>query len=76
MEKGSKRELTFHTSRLLLTISELDRMRVVPRETDSLKGSFREGACNILTSFKLEAKKPLLGTSGPCLISTRLCFIE
>lgn len=57
VEKKSERELTPHTSRFLLTVSELDRMRVLPREIDSLKGSFRNGTRNILTSFKLEEKK-------------------
>lgn len=75
-EKRRERELTPHTSRLLITVSELDRMRVLPREIDSLKGSYRDDTRDILTSFKLEEKKPLLGTFDPFLISTTLCFIE
>lgn len=47
-----------HTFRLLLTISELDRMRILPREMDSLKGSFREDAGGMLTSFQLEGRAP------------------
>lgn len=58
VEKRSERKLTPHTSRLLLTISELDRMRVLLREIDSLKGSFREGICDILIELKLEGKSP------------------
>jgi hypothetical protein len=45
-------------SRLLLIISELDRMRVLPRELGSLKGCFRESTCDIPTSFQLEEKPP------------------
>lgn len=37
-----KRALTCHMSRLLLTISKLDRMRVPLREIDSLEEGVRE----------------------------------
>lgn len=57
-EKECESELTPRASRLLITVSELDRMRVLPREIDSLKGSYRDGTRDILTSFKLEEKSP------------------
>lgn len=58
VERRSARAFAPHTSRLLLTISELDRMRVLPREMESPKGSFREGTGGILTSFQLEERAP------------------
>ena len=60
-KKGSrkkKRALTSHMSRLLLTISKLDRMGVPPRETDSLEEGVWEFTRDILASFQLEEKTP------------------
>lgn len=76
-EVGKRSEsLTCPPSRLLLAISELDRIRVLLKEIDSLQGSFREGACGFPNIISISRRKPLLGIFDPCLVGARLYFAE